>query len=227
LPVLVFAPDSGAAPELAETPHAIEHRSPAQASAPAPREPTVGCDGAPAREASPARVTIASDPERLPTAATEPAAPATPAGQTDTGAGPTAAPEPAGEALDQAAAAHAPSAPASANEPAPDFGRAAVTQPLIATDPEVTDPVYELAPPPSRDSVLLPIAGPTGDVAGVLAPLRIGPAAADLARWDAPPPASSATAGGWAAPPTPVRSGRFQRPGRLVAASLAQPSSAA
>jgi hypothetical protein len=49
------------------------------------------------------------------------------------------------------------------------------------------------------------------------------PASSD-ARWDAPPPAASLNAAGWAgwtAPPAPARSGRFHRTGHPVAASLA------
>jgi hypothetical protein len=45
-----------------------------------------------------------------------------------------------------------------------------------------------------------------------------------LGRWDAPPAASALDRGGWAAAPVPLRSARFQHPGRLIAASLAQPS---
>ncbi len=45
-----------------------------------------------------------------------------------------------------------------------------------------------------------------------------------LERWDAPPAASALDRGGWAAAPVPLRSARFQRPGRLIPASLAQPS---
>lgn len=39
-------------------------------------------------------------------------------------------------------------------------------------------------------------------------------------RWDAPPRSASTDSTGWAAPPSPMHSGRFHRSGRLVAASL-------
>jgi hypothetical protein len=41
-------------------------------------------------------------------------------------------------------------------------------------------------------------------------------------RWDAPPAVRSSSATGWTAPPATLRSPRFRRPGRLVAASAAR-----
>jgi hypothetical protein len=161
---------------------------------------------------------------------------ATPAGsptETMLGAGPAAAsaPEgPVGEAVESVPAVEAASKPVVVDEPAPDFGPVPAAEPVIVTRRDVSDAIAELGLRPVRDSALVPIddtlAYPAGEVRRVLAPLGLGPVAATFARWDAPPPASSANAGGWAAPPAPARSSRFQRPGRLIAASAAQPSSA-
>jgi hypothetical protein len=215
VPVLVPGRRVEATPEAVEPLGATE---PGSAPGPEADDP-----GDPALEAD-----TDGPPEVEAESAAEPSAPGQRTGTPATcGAAGTAASEPDRGAQEPGAAAHAPSTPISADEPTPDLDRAPSLQATIATRPRATDPVGALGAPLRREPVTMSISGPAQDVARVLGPVGVSPVAVSFARWDAPPSAGSAGAGGWAAPPATVRSGRFQRPGRLIAASLAQPSPAA
>jgi signal peptidase I len=100
-------------------------------------------------------------------------------------------------------------------DPVPDSVDAPGSAPAVAPEREV------------RSAVELKLAAlaepaPPGETANV--GRESAPPLPALERWDALPAASALDRGGWAAAPVPLRSARFQHPGRLIAASLAQPS---
>jgi signal peptidase I len=149
--------------------------------------------------------------------------------------------EPLPEAIANAEAAVPVPEPASADHaPTPVLEQSPAAQLALSMDVPAGAPVVvpPVAGKPATASALATrpgLAGPDGEPARPRL-IAASPAAGAVlaaharvvagARWDAPPPAGARSDGGWAAPPASVRSSRFQRPGRLVAASLMHPSPA-